>query len=78
MSSNTYILTPDGLILHTNGLPEVEARLLEGEAVRITEAANADAAQKAAIRERQEKAARARQAARQAARVGKVALEPKL
>ena len=75
MSRNSYVVMPDGLILHTNGLPEVEARLLEGEAARVEEAAKVEAAKKAQVRAQQLEAARERQAARQAAREGKQALE---
>lgn len=69
MSSNTYVITSDGLIVHTNGLPEVEARLLAVEAERIEGGATADEIRKRQVQAQQLVAAHKRNAKRQAAKV---------
>ncbi len=65
-----------GLIVNAE-TPEAQARLLEGYGVQVVPV-NIETAKKAAKRRQQEKAARARDEARKAARASKTALEPKL
>ena len=67
------ITNSDGLVINSE-VNEAQARLLNGYGAKIV-SVNAELAKKAARRRQQERAARARDAVRKAARASKTALE---